>query len=255
MIHRKAALLSLALLAPVSVVAHSDAPPSPRPLAYSDEEFGARVRNYLLKNPEVLFEAIKTYENRQLEAQRVQDVNLISLYAEDLYNDGYSWVGGNPDGDVTIVEFFDYRCGFCRKAFPVVQELLEKDGNVRYIAKEFPILGPDSLTYSRFALAVRNTAGDEAYASVKAALNNIEGPATDMALERLSSVLGLDFSIIKPAMEDEEITAYLESNRELAKALKITGTPGFVFETQMVRGFIPFEDMQMIVAGIRGGRE
>ena len=132
--------------------------------------FGAQVRAYLLENPEVIMEAVQVLEERQANEQAQGDVALVANNAAAIFADGYSWVGGNPEGDITVVEFLDYRCSFCRRAHPEVLDLVQGDGNIRYIVKEFPILGENSVLSSRFALAVRAVAGDEAYAEANASL-------------------------------------------------------------------------------------
>ncbi|NIY99586.1 thioredoxin domain-containing protein, partial [Salipiger sp. HF18] len=139
------------------------------------QAFGAQVREYLLENPEVIMEAVNALEAKQAQQQAAADDQLVADNADALFRDGYSWVGGNPDGDVTIIEFSDYRCGYCRRAFPEVEELIESDGNIRFIMKEFPILGEASVTSSRFAIATQLEAGDDAYKSVHDALMTLEG--------------------------------------------------------------------------------
>ncbi|MEM1005944.1 MAG: thioredoxin domain-containing protein, partial [Pseudomonadota bacterium] len=124
--------------------------------AMSEDEkaqFGAQVRDYLLENPGVIVEAITLLEQQQAVAEAQADKELVAANAEELFNDGYSWVGGNPDGDITLVEFLDYRCGYCRRAVPEVASLLAEDGNIRLVIKEFPILGDASVQSSRFAVA------------------------------------------------------------------------------------------------------
>ncbi|MEN8840679.1 MAG: thioredoxin domain-containing protein, partial [Octadecabacter sp.] len=123
-------------------------------------EFRAEVRAYLLENPEVLMEAIAVLETRQAQAEVLRDDQLVAMNMNALLDDGFSYVGGNPDGDITIIEFTDYRCGFCRRAHPEVAELLESDGNIRMITKEFPILGEQSVVASQFAVATKIVAGD-----------------------------------------------------------------------------------------------
>ena len=114
--------------------------------------FGAEIRAYILENPQLIIEAVNLLEQQQADAAAQTDLTLVSENAEDLFNDGYSWVGGNPDGDITLVEFMDYRCGYCRRAMPEVAKLLAEDGNIRLIVKEFPILGEASMRSSRFAV-------------------------------------------------------------------------------------------------------
>lgn len=107
--------------------------------------FGAEVRAYLLENPEVIMEAVAALEQRQAADAANTDRTLVETYSNAIFNDGHSWVGGNPDGDITLVEFLDYRCGYCRKASSEVEQLLETDGNIKFIVKEFPILGEESV--------------------------------------------------------------------------------------------------------------
>ncbi len=121
--------------------------------------FRAEVRSYLLDNPEVIMEAVAALEAKQAAAQADAEKNMVAANAKMLFDDGYSWVGGNPDGDITVIEFSDYRCGYCRKAMKEVEELVESDGNIRFILKEFPILGEASLVSSRFAIAALTVAG------------------------------------------------------------------------------------------------
>ncbi|PWL36043.1 DsbA family protein [Marivita sp. XM-24bin2] len=213
--------------------------------------FGAQVRAYLLENPEVIMEAVQVLEERQAAQQAQGDVALIENNAEAIFNDGYSWVGGNPEGDVTIVEFFDYRCGFCRRAHPEVAQLLELDGNIRYVAKEFPILGENSLISSRFALAAREIGGDDAYEAAKEALIVLNGDMDETVLRRLANTLGLDADAVLGAMDDEGITEQLATTRALAQTLQINGTPSFVMGDQLVRGYVPLDAMQQIVAEAR----
>lgn len=212
------------------------------------EAFGAQVREYLMENPEVIIEAYQVLEARQAEAQAQGDLNLVSDNADAIFEDGYSWVGGNPDGDVTIVEFFDYRCGFCRRAHPEVKELIESDGNIRYVAKEFPILGENSVISSRFALAVRMVAGDEAYALANEALIALNGDMQEPVLRRLAETLGLDADAVLTAMNDDDVTRQISDTRALAQKLQINGTPSFIMGGQMIRGYLPLEAMQDVIA-------
>ncbi|MBN9675724.1 DsbA family protein [Salipiger bermudensis] len=215
------------------------------------EAFGTQVREYLLENPQVIMEAVNALENRQAEQQAVADQQIVADNADALFRDGYSYVGGNPDGDITIVEFSDYRCGYCRRAFPEVEELISSDGNIRFIMKEFPILGEASVTSSRFAIATLMEAGDEAYKAVHDALITLEGEPSEPVLRRLADTLGLDAEAIIARMSDEEVTRRIQETRELATRLQINGTPSFVFSDQMLRGYVPLDGMRQLVDQIR----
>ncbi|MCT4558459.1 MAG: DsbA family protein [Pelagimonas sp.] len=210
--------------------------------------FGASVRAYLLENPQVIMEAVAVLETQEAAAQVEQDAALVAQNLEALHNDGFSWEGGNPEGDITIVEFVDYRCGYCRKAAPEVQALVEADPNIKLILKEFPILGDASVLSSRFAVATQIVAGDEAYAQVHDALIALGGKPNERNLGRMAKTLGLDADAILAEMDSEEVTRRIKETRDLANALKISGTPSFVFGSQMVRGYAPMDVMAQIVA-------
>ncbi|WP_138936397.1 DsbA family protein [Roseovarius arcticus] len=217
-----------------------------------DAAFGARVRNYLMENPEVIFEAAAVMEQRQQDLQSANDGDLIEQHADALFDDGQSWVGGNLDGDVTIVEFMDYRCGYCRRAFPEVEELIAGDGNIRIIVKEFPILGEQSTIASQFAIAAQQQLGDDAYKSLHDAMMTYKGDMAVPALTRLAEALGLDATLIVDHMDSDEVAKVIADNRALGQAMQISGTPSFIMHDQIVRGYVPLEGMQEIVKDIRG---
>lgn len=223
-------------------------------LDMSDTErdtFRSEVRQYLLENPEVLMEAIGVLEARQAEAENMRDERAVALNKDALVNDGHSYVGGNPDGDVTIIEFIDYRCGFCRRAHPEVAELVETDGNIRVITKEYPVLGEQSLLAARFAVATKTIAGDAAYADISDALIALRSDVTEASLRSLSEAYGFDTDAILSEMNSDTTTEILRENRALGDRMAITGTPTFVFGDQMVRGYVQLPEMRRIVEELR----
>jgi protein-disulfide isomerase len=165
-----------------------------------------------------------------------------------LFDDGYSWVGGNPDGDITLVEFLDYRCGYCRRAMPEVEKLIAADGNIRLIVKELPILGENSMISSRFAVATKQVAGADAYKAVHDALMALGGDLSDVALRRVADGLGLETDAIMAQMGSDDVTAEIATTHALAQRLRINGTPSFVLQDEMLRGYLPAEQMAAIVA-------
>ncbi len=214
-------------------------------------DFRAEVRAYLLENPEVLMEAIGVLESRQAEAETTRDERLATLNADALVNDGFSYEGGNLDGDITIVEFIDYRCSFCRRAHPEVAELISSDGNIRIITKEFPILGEQSVLASQFAVATKIVAGDAAYKQVSDALMNLRSDVTPASLSSLASAFDLDTDAIFAEMESPAVQQVLANNRALGERMQISGTPTFVFGDQMVRGYVDLTQMRAIVEAER----
>ena len=213
--------------------------------------FRGEVRDYLIGNPEVLMEALAALERRQAEAQSATDSDLVLANADALFRDDAAWVGGNPDGDVTVVEFMDYRCGYCRQAQPEIEALLAADPDIRFVLKEFPILGEASLLASRFAIATRLVAGDDAYKALHDALYEMRAEITPEALEDLAAGLDLDADAIEARLTDPEIDRIIAENHALAQRLQISGTPTFVVGDQMVRGYVPLEGMQQAVTAAR----
>ncbi|MCP4207119.1 MAG: DsbA family protein [Shimia sp.] len=216
------------------------------------EAFRAEVRAYLLDNPEVIMEAVAILEERSAAAQATADFDLVTANADRLFDDGYSYVGGNLEGDFTIVEFVDYRCGYCRKAHDEVAELLNSDGNIRIIVKEYPILGEASDLSSRFAIAVKQTLGNEAYKLTADTLIKMRGDVNEKSLRKLAKGLGFDADMILDQMDAPEVEKEIATTRALARDLNITGTPSFVFHDEMVRGYVPLKGMQAIVKDKRG---
>ncbi len=214
------------------------------------DAFRAEVRAYLLENPEVILEAIEVLEERQAMAAIENDHNLVRAYANELENDGYSYVAGNPEGAITIVEFLDYRCGYCKRSHPAIQAILETNDDVRLIIKEFPILGPDSTLASRAASAILANQRDS-YKAFSDLLMEHNGPINEIVLAELANNAGADADQMLAEMNDDLISQMLSRNRELGNSMQITGTPTFVIGTEMVRGYIPLEMMQQMVDQIR----
>ncbi len=217
--------------------------------------FRAEVRAYLLDNPEVILEAIQVLEQRQAQSEAQSDLDLVRENFADLTRDGYSWVGGNPDGAITIVEFSDYRCAFCKRAFPEIKAILEANDDVRFVLKEFPILGPDSTLSSRAAISVLINQGDEIYEGFHDALMVHNGAINIKTLSRLLTDVGGDADLMVEHLDDEIVTQILAKNNALASRMKISGTPSFLIGTEMLRGFAPAATMQEFVDRARAQLE
>lgn len=221
--------------------------------AMTDDEkaaFGEAVRDYLMENPQVLIESINVLENRQAQDAAQTDLQLVEANSDALFDDGHSWVGGNPDGDLTMVEFIDYRCGVCRQFNAEVHDAVEEDGNIRLILKEFPILGEESVLSSRFAISVHQIAGDEAYKKAHDALMALRAPATDESLRGIAEEIGVDADAIMAHMDTDAVNTVLQKNHELGQTMAIQGTPTFVIGDQMLRG-VPRAGVAQTIAQIR----
>lgn len=210
--------------------------------------FGNEVRAYLLENPQVLMEAIAVLEGQQQQAQVQMDDALVQSYMDMLHDDGNSWVGGNPEGDITIVEFMDYRCGYCRRAFEEVETLVASDSNIRFIVKEFPILGEQSLLSAKFAVAVKKLYGDDTYKAMHDILIALNTDMTPDTVSRLAASYDLNGDDILAEMDSADTAAVIDANHALGNLMQITGTPTFVIGDRLVRGYVPLEQMVRIVA-------
>ena len=215
--------------------------------------FRDEVKQYLMENPEVITEAMQVLQGRQDQAEARQDQIILSQNTVAIFNDPASWVGGNPNGDITIIEFMDYRCPYCRKAFSEVDDLVKTDGNIRLVVKELPILGEDSINSSRFAIAIRILHGDSAYKRAYDALITLKGSPDSETLARLAQDLGFEPKPVMDLMPDPKITAIFAANHALAEKLNISGTPTFVIDHNMLRGYVPEAEMRKIVAEQRAG--
>ena len=198
-------------------------------------EVEAIVRDYLLKNPEVLLEVQYALEAKQKEAQRVAHLDVIKTQKDDIFNSAYDGIVGNPAGKVTIVEFYDYNCGFCKRAMEDMQELVKADPELRFVLKEFPILSPDSHKASVVSMAFHKLMPDK-YGAFHTALLGGEGRATEAKAIKVALSLGADQAKLREHMQDPDIPAALEKTYDLANKLAITGTPSYVVGDEVVFG-------------------
>jgi protein-disulfide isomerase len=245
------ALTALALACAAALPASAESAQSSPFTETEREALHAEIRAYLLENPEILREMITLLEEQQNAATAEGDRNLVTSHLKDIFDDGFSWVGGNPEGDLTLVEFLDYQCGFCRKAQPELAELIDTDGNIRLIVKEMPILGPGSDLAARAAVATLISEGPDSYENLHNRLMTLPGQITDISLDKVLTEAGLEPAAIRTAMADPEVDRRIAATRELAGKLAISGTPTFVFDDRMVRGYLPLAQMQALVDDIR----
>jgi len=208
------------------------------------------VRQFIQDNPEFIIESLRTMRERQQASEREQAKQSLVTRRDELENDPTSPVGGNPKGDVTLVEFFDYRCGFCKRVYPDLKKLLAEDGNVRWVYKEFPILGPESVFASRAALAAWKM-DEEKYHRFHDAMMASKGNLTEQKTLTLAAGVGLDVKTLIEGMADPEIDRVLEKNMALARALAINGTPAFVIGEDLIPGAIDLQALKGLVAKAR----
>ena len=209
------------------------------------------IRRYILENPDIIFEAADIVRKREAALEVQEDEELIQSNFNEIFYDNYSYVGGNPDGDITIVEFVDYKCGYCRKAAELVRELIAKDDNIRFVVKEFPILGEASLVSSKFAIAVKNIGGPEKYKVAHDILLALTAEPTEIYLRRIAKELELNPEELFEAMQSDLVTQEIDQTGELAQKLQISGTPTFILGDQFLRGFVPLEILSKAIQAER----
>lgn len=210
----------------------------------------ALVRQFILDHPEVIIESMQNYQIRQQLAEQEAATAALATHRDEIKNDSSAPVVGNPKGDVTVVEFFDYRCAYCKRVLLSVRELLESDKNVRYVFKELPILGPDSVVASRAALAAWSIA-PEKYFAFHGALMEARGNLGEEQVLEIAEKAGLDRKKVKDGMASPEAQKTIERNLELAQKLRIQGTPAFVVGETLVPGAVDLDQLKDLVATAR----
>ncbi len=188
------------------------------------QQFEKIIHDYLVQNPEVLIEASQVLQKRQQEAMQKDSKTAITKYAADLAM-GDLAVAGNKEGDVTLVEFFDYQCIHCKKMATVVDALVAKNKNLRVVYKEFPIFGKESELASKVAMAA---AMQGKYIALQHALFKIDGHLNEQKIMDLAKANGVDMKKLQADMNSPKIADTLKANRELAEKIRIMGTPAFV---------------------------
>jgi protein-disulfide isomerase len=207
-------------------------------------EIESIIHDYLLQHPEVLIEAMRAAEEKVKTEAGEKAQQALAARRGEIFDDPGTPVGGNPKGDVTLVEFFDYRCPYCKQVQPRLKELLAGDHQLRIAYKEFPILGSVSVAAARAALAAQRQGKYEAFHN---AMMVASGQITEDTVYQVAEEVGLDVDRLKRDMATPQIEAALKANHALAEALDITGTPGFVIGDQIVPGAIELSSLKELV--------
>lgn len=203
------------------------------------------VHSYLLNHPEILNEMVDKLKIKEDQDANAAKANALSTSSESIFHDASDGVIGNPTGDVTIVEFMDYNCGWCRKSIKNVQELVKKDKNLRVVMKEWPIFGEGSEAGARAAMAA---AKQGKYWELHQALFSFQGQVTPDVVAQVAKASGLDMKKLKEDMASAAVDANLASTLKLASALKFTGTPGFLVNKNVFPGYMELARMEDLVA-------
>lgn len=248
-------LLSLGMVGLAGTPATAQSPINTGPATgYVDyqEEFAQRVYEAILANPQIVFEAIDIAREQEAAEKAAERKDLIQKLSPMLVEDPNAIVLGNPDGDVTVVEFYDYNCPYCKKASPEVKALIAADENVRVVMREFPVLGPTSDEAARVALASH---AQGRFEDVHHALMDHKERLKEGDALRIAEDLGLNMGLLEQDMEVEDIDRHIDISKEIARILGINGTPSFVIGTEIVPGLADVDRLQGLVDAVRDGNK
>lgn len=206
------------------------------------------VREYLLQNPEVVRDSLIELERRDQVAQADQQQRAIELHRDDLFNSADDVVVGNPNGDITLVEFFDYNCGFCKRALADLNRLLEEDPNLRVVLKEFPVLSQGSVETARVSIASRDQGK---YLELHRALFDVRGALDGARALEAAEALGLDKEQLSASANETKKNEIISNNLQVATALGINGTPSYVIGDQLVIGAVGYDQLKATIEAER----
>lgn len=214
------------------------------------------VKNYLLAHPEILQDMSEELGRRQAAAEQEQHAAAVKTHSEAIFNSPRGVVVGNPKGDVSMVEFFDYNCGYCKHAMIDMLNLLKDDSRLRVVLKEFPVLGQGSVEAAQVAVAVRmQDPSGKKYLAFHQNLLGGRGQADKARALAAAKEAGLDMARIEKDMVSPEVRATLQENMTLAEAMGMNGTPSYVVGDKVIIGAVGFERLKQAIAMARCGKE
>ena len=250
---------SFRLLAPaLFALALLGTPPAASAQSFSDSQRGdieTIVRNYLIAHPEVLEEAMAELNKRQAAADAEKHEASIASNADAIFNSPRGVALGNKDGDVTFVEFFDYNCGYCKRAMADMLDLMKSDPKLKVVLKEFPVLSPGSVEAAQVAVAVRmQDPTGKKYLDFHQKLLGGRGPADKAHAMAAAKEAGLDMAKIEKDLASPEVKATIEENFKLAEAMGMNGTPSYVIGKQVVVGAVGLDGLREKIGVARCGK-
>jgi protein-disulfide isomerase len=208
------------------------------------------IRNYLIANPEIIRDAINALQLKEDAAAQQQQVSMIGDNKKLIFSSSRQVVLGNPKGDVTLVEFFDYNCGYCRRAHADMKQLIAEDPNLRVVLKEFPILGDGSVQAAQIAVAVLLTSPDK-YPAFHDELISEKGAVDGDKALAVAQDIGLDPAVLRAKADSDEVKANINEVRDLAQKLDLTGTPSYVTASAVVVGAVGYDNLKAEIAKAR----
>lgn len=226
---------------------NAESPPTPPDPAFQ-QAVEQVVEQYLRSHPEVIEQSLRILQAKRQTEERQRTRKVIATKQTELLNDPGSPASGNLDGDVTVVEFFDYRCGYCKRVAGTVTQLQQDDPNIRVVYKDYPILGEASELASRAALASKV---QDKHLAFHEALLASKQELTQDSIFSIASEVGLDTERLNTDMQAPTIQAIIERNRKLARELGINGTPGFIVGTELAPGALGLKELKNLIRQVR----
>jgi protein-disulfide isomerase len=209
------------------------------------------VREYLVNNPELLRDAQAELERRQKDEESQARKKIVSEQSGSLFSSAYQATVGNPNGKVTIVEFFDYNCGYCKRALEDMARLMKSEPDLKIVLKDFPVLGPGSIEAAKIASAVRNQFKGERFWEYHLRLLGSHGPVGKAQALAVAKELGADMDRLEKESEMAEVRKGIEETMQLADALSLSGTPSFVVGSDVVVGAVGYNELKNKIGNVR----
>ena len=247
-------IAALGLAAVLAGAAMPSAPPARADefTAAQKQELGAFFHDYLVSHPEVLKEAIEALDKHDKEAADAERQKVVTSQAGPLFSSKYQATIGNPNATATLVEFFDYNCGYCKRALPDMMKLLQTDQNLRFVLKEFPVLGEGSVEAAHVAVAARMQDPTGAkYIEFHQKLLGGRGAADKTRALAVAKEVGFDMGRLMKDMDSDEVKTTIAENLKLADTLGIDGTPSYVVGDELVVGAVGYDELQKKIAASR----
>ena len=227
---------------------------APRPATASDftpdqkKQIDAIIQDYLENHPDMLLKAIEKADEKLKSDAKDRSAKALADHRQQVFDDPASPTAGNPNGNVTLVEFFDYRCPYCKQVQPSLEKLLGADHQLRFVYKEFPVLGPDSEIAAHVALAARKQGKYDAFhRAMMAATGHID----EDVIYKVAASVGLDLDRLKQDVKAPDIDKQINDNIELGQTLDVDGTPAFIVGNTIVPGAVSLSDLQQLIASAR----
>ena len=246
---RKTAVLAIATMAILGTTAFNT--PAKAETNLNEKEIEKIIENYLLNNGDKIMLAVERYQQTQQAKIAQQAQKKLADSAEYLNDDSHPFIG-SKNADVTIYEFFDYNCGYCKRAFNDIQKITSEDKNVKFVFLEMPILGPTSFIAAQMSMAAHKQGK---YVEYHTKIMNFRGQKTPDSLKNIAKEVGIDISQLEKDAKSNDVQQHIAKSINFAKEVGIQGTPAFIIDGKLIRGYVGAETLKAKIADIRKNKE